>query len=130
MKHELDTTDAIPTNHSTIFSHLEGELARRILAYDLPIGRADSFSNRRFWKQLIKQADWLEPGSDAAYEKGGDFKADPPPPSTSWIRRTQFRPITARSLRIAEANWHGGFSLTTCPSAGPTASAIVHSGNS
>ncbi|WP_232442336.1 T6SS effector phospholipase Tle3 domain-containing protein [Burkholderia ubonensis] len=80
IKHELDTTDAIPTNHSTIFAYRRGELAKRILAYDLPIGRADSFSNRPFWKQLIKQADWLEPGSDAAYEKGGDFKADPPPP--------------------------------------------------
>lgn len=78
--HEMDTTDEIPTNHSTILAYQQGELVKRILAYDLPIGRADSFGDRAFWKQLIRQADWLEPGSDAQYEKGGDFKADPPPP--------------------------------------------------
>ncbi|MGA7812260.1 T6SS effector phospholipase Tle3 domain-containing protein [Caballeronia sp.] len=76
---EIDTTDAIPTNHSTILTYLQGELVKRVLAYDLPIGRADSFSDRPFWKKLIKDADWLESGSDENYAQGGDFQAPPPP---------------------------------------------------
>jgi len=73
---EMATTNATPTNHSTIFSHKEGELVRRILAYDLPIGRAQCFEDPKdpdFWLSLIKRADWLNEGSDVAYKEGGDF---------------------------------------------------------
>lgn len=97
---EMATTDAIPTNHSTILTYEDGELARRILAYDLPIGRADSFDDRAFWKQLIKQADWLEPGSDADYERGGDFQADPPPPGVDLETRQVFQNDIERTRQL------------------------------
>ena len=98
--HEMDATDEIPTNHSTIFTYNNGELAKRILAYDLPIGRADSFADRAFWKRLIKQADWLEPGSDAQYEKGGDFNADPPPPGVDPETRQIVQDDIERTRRL------------------------------
>ncbi|MBR7916565.1 DUF3274 domain-containing protein [Burkholderia vietnamiensis] len=63
---------ATPTNHSTILMYNNGMLVERILAYDLPIGRADSFADRPFWKQLLKMADWLE--EDPEYEQGGDYE--------------------------------------------------------
>ncbi|MBR7916563.1 DUF3274 domain-containing protein [Burkholderia vietnamiensis] len=69
---EFETTIATPTNHSTILRYGKGMLAERILAYDLPIGRADSFADRPFWKQLLKMADWLE--EDPEYEQGGDYE--------------------------------------------------------
>ncbi|WP_230961848.1 DUF3274 domain-containing protein [Burkholderia anthina] len=76
---EFKSTVATPTNHSTILRYGDGMLVERVLAYDLPIGRADSFSNREFWKKLLKMADWLE--EDPEYEEGGDyqFAGDPPP---------------------------------------------------
>ncbi|WP_332382688.1 hypothetical protein [Burkholderia ambifaria] len=76
---EFKSTIATPTNHSTIFMYERGMLVERVLAYDLPIGRADSFSNRTFWKKLLKMADWLE--EDPEYEEGGDyqFAGEPPP---------------------------------------------------
>jgi len=76
MKH----TAEIPTNHSRILMYRDGELVRRVLTYDLPIGRADSFDDRVFWKGLIKQADWLEEGSDPGYQSGGDFNPPKEPP--------------------------------------------------
>ena len=76
---EFKSTIATPTNHSTILRYGDGMLVERVLAYDLPIGRADSFSNRPFWKKLLKMADWLE--EDSEYEEGGDyqFASEPPP---------------------------------------------------
>jgi hypothetical protein len=57
----------------------KGLLTERVMAYDLPIGRADSFKDREFWEKLLKMADWLE--DDPDYEGGGDFQGagDPPP---------------------------------------------------
>ncbi|WP_241020731.1 DUF3274 domain-containing protein [Burkholderia sp. Ac-20344] len=76
---EFKSTIATPTNHSTILMYEGGMLVERVLAYDLPIGRADSFSDRPFWKKLLKMADWLE--EDPEYEQGGDyqFAGEPPP---------------------------------------------------
>ncbi|WP_241020730.1 DUF3274 domain-containing protein [Burkholderia sp. Ac-20344] len=76
---EFKSTIATPTNHSTILRYGDGMLVERVLAYDLPIGRADSFSDRPFWKKLLKMADWLE--EDPEYEQGGDyqFAGEPPP---------------------------------------------------
>ncbi|WP_456298866.1 T6SS effector phospholipase Tle3 domain-containing protein [Burkholderia ubonensis] len=76
---EFRSTIATPTNHSTILMYEQGMLVERVLAYDLPIGRADSFSDRAFWKKLLKMADWLE--EDPDYEQGGDYQlAGEPPP--------------------------------------------------
>ncbi|CAG9225300.1 T6SS effector phospholipase Tle3 domain-containing protein [Burkholderia vietnamiensis] len=69
---EFEATIATPTNHSTILKYGRGMLVERILAYDLPIGRADSFADRPFWKHLLKMADWLE--EDPEYEQGGDYE--------------------------------------------------------
>lgn len=75
---EFKATISTPTNHSTILKYGNGMLAERILAYDLPIGRADSFAERPFWKQLLKMADWLE--EDPDYKEGGDFQHAGEPP--------------------------------------------------
>ncbi|WP_322068980.1 T6SS effector phospholipase Tle3 domain-containing protein [Paraburkholderia bannensis] len=69
---EFKATIAAPTNHSTILMYKSGLLVERVMAYDLPIGRADSFTNRPFWKKLLKMADWLE--EDPEYEEGGDYQ--------------------------------------------------------
>jgi pimeloyl-ACP methyl ester carboxylesterase len=76
---EFRTTIATPTNHSTILKYGEGLLAERVMAYDLPIGRADSFADRVFWKKLLKMADWLE--DDPEYNAGGDFQGAGAPPA-------------------------------------------------
>ncbi|MGA7815339.1 T6SS effector phospholipase Tle3 domain-containing protein, partial [Caballeronia sp.] len=102
--HEMDTTDAIPTNHSTIFTYQQGELAKRVLAYDLPIGRADSFADRPFWRQLIKDADWLEAGSDLSYEQGGDFVAPLPPPGVDPETRRIVQEDIERTRRLYGMN--------------------------
>ncbi|WP_175951958.1 DUF3274 domain-containing protein [Burkholderia sp. BCC0405] len=75
---EFKETIATPTNHSTILMYNNGMLVERVLAYDLPIGRADSFADHTFWKQLLKMADWLE--EDPDYEQGGDFQHAGEPP--------------------------------------------------
>lgn len=76
---EFRTTIATPTNHSTILMYQKGLLAERVMAYDLPIGRAESFKDRSFWEKLLKMADWLE--EDPEYQAGGDFQGagDLPP---------------------------------------------------
>jgi len=99
---ELEALKAVPTNHSTILmgpqnphdplspqdqrpQDQRGLLVKRILAYDLPIGCADSFDRNAnefdsgvFWEKLRHMADWLEPGSDAYYESG-TLEVPPPP---------------------------------------------------
>ena len=104
IRQEMDTTDAVPTNHSTMLTYRQGELAKRVLAYDLPIGRADSFADRTFWRQLIKDADWLEAGSDASYEQGGDFVAPPPPPGVDPETRQIVREDIERTRRLYGMN--------------------------
>jgi hypothetical protein len=85
---EMEVDKIIPTNHSTILmggpETQRGLLVKRVLAYDLPIGRADSFDRNAtefdggvFWGKLRRMADWLEPGSDPYYETG---TLDVPPP--------------------------------------------------
>ncbi len=96
---EMKDTAAIPTNHSRILMYQKGDLARRILAYDLPIGRADSFDDRVFWKGLIRQADWLEEGSDPDYQKGGDFDAPERPSDSTPKRQRPMRPRKGQSGR-------------------------------
>jgi pimeloyl-ACP methyl ester carboxylesterase len=76
---EFRTTIATPTNHSTILNYGGGMLAERVMAYDLPIGRADSFADRLFWKKLLRMADWLE--EDPEYAAGGDFRGAGDPPA-------------------------------------------------
>jgi hypothetical protein len=76
---EFRTTTATPTNHSTILKYGGGMLAERVMAYDLPIGRADSFADRVFWKKLLKMADWLE--EDPEYNAGGDYQGAGAPPA-------------------------------------------------
>jgi pimeloyl-ACP methyl ester carboxylesterase len=70
----------IDADHSTILEDQVAGLVKRIMAFDLPIGRADCFNAFFFWESLIRQADWLEEGSDRAYEQGGDFSAPMQPP--------------------------------------------------
>jgi hypothetical protein len=61
----LSQTPAVPTNHSTILKYKQGELVKRVMAYDMPIGRAKSFDDTAFWNELRRKADWLE--SDPYY---------------------------------------------------------------
>lgn len=97
---EMASTDATPTNHSTIFSHKDGELVRRILSYDLPIGRADSFDDPEFWRSLVKRADWLNDKSDEAYKQGGDFVPKDPPSTVDPETRALAREELERSRRM------------------------------
>jgi pimeloyl-ACP methyl ester carboxylesterase len=62
---DLSQIPETPTNHSTILMYRNGELVKRVMAYDLPVGRADSFQDKEFWDELRRKADWLE--SDPYY---------------------------------------------------------------
>lgn len=56
-----------PTDHSTLPQNIH--FLRRVMTYDLPIGRCEQGHNPETLAKLRRQADWLS-GGDAYFEKG------------------------------------------------------------
>lgn len=66
---------AEPTDHSTLPSN--PKFMSRVAAYDLPIGFCESFDDRRFWLELMMDADWTQ-YSDAYFDVGTLLKPGMP----------------------------------------------------
>lgn len=70
-----------PTDHSSMPQHFA--FLSRVVAYDLPIGPCESFNDKEFWKELKRDADWLE--SDSYYLNGA---LDIPPMPADIVNET------------------------------------------
>ncbi|WP_051516434.1 DUF3274 domain-containing protein [Herbaspirillum sp. RV1423] len=66
MQQRITNWYPMPTNHSTMPMHVE--FMKRVVAYDLPIGYAESY-NREHWSRLIHLADWTS-FEDRYFSKG------------------------------------------------------------
>ena len=65
-----------PTDHSTLPQNIH--FLRRVMTYDLPIGRCEQGHNPEILAKLRRQADWLS-GGDPYLEKGELTLPDMPP---------------------------------------------------
>jgi pimeloyl-ACP methyl ester carboxylesterase len=112
----LSQTPAVPTNHSTILKYKQGELVKRVMAYDMPIGQAKSFHNKEFWNELRRKADWLESdpyylnaASRSSHECTSADGVPPPPPEVD--KETQAmataRANEERAREAASGVYHG-----------------------
>lgn len=56
-----------PPDHSTL--PLNSEFMKRVAAYDLPVGFCEAFDDRKFWRDLMLDADWTQM-TDDYFDKG------------------------------------------------------------
>lgn len=66
-RERLSTVKAEPPDHSTLPSDVN--FMSRVAAYDPPIGFCESFEDRRFWRELMLEADWTQM-TDAYFTDG------------------------------------------------------------
>jgi len=102
-KHELETQEEMqqritnwypmPTNHSTMPMHVE--FMKRVVAYDLPIGYAESY-RRDDWYRLMVLADWTSFQDDYFAEGKLDVPAKPPGLDPETVSEQQRRADEAR----------------------------------
>lgn len=74
-RERLSTVKAEPPDHSTL--PLDVNFMSRVAAYDLPIGFCESFEDRRFWCELMLEADWTQM-TDAYFTNGILLRPDMP----------------------------------------------------
>jgi pimeloyl-ACP methyl ester carboxylesterase len=98
----LSQTPAVPTNHSTILKYEQGELVKRVMAYDMPIGKAESFHNKAFWNELRRKADWLE--SDPYYLNAASRSSHECTSADGVPARPPEVDVETQAIAIAKAN--------------------------
>lgn len=55
------------SQHSSIVAN--PDVPRKAMAYDLAIGRCNAFEYKKFWEDLLLQADWRRPGNPDEYTR-------------------------------------------------------------